>query len=472
MYKIFKTVQTSFYDFNQDLGFQLSEDNEWVKLVQIIPWNEIEELYQKHFPSHTGNVAKSARMVLGSLIIQMRKGLSDRALVKEITENPYLQFFIGISRFQTEAPFRPQSLVNFRKRMDCDMVNIINEMILAKLSKDEKQVESTDTDENVGTHILDATCAPANIRYPQDYSLLNEARTKLEKMIDFFCKKYCLSKPRTYRRIARKDYLNLAKSKKPNAKKIRSTVRRMLGYVRRDIHYLEEFMAKGYAMAAQDVDMFLTILKLYEQQKYMWDNHTHRVENRIVSLSKPFLRPIVRGKVKNPVEFGAKFDVSIDEHGLARMEKISYDAYNESTIFQDTVERYKKRTGHYPKRVLVDKIYRTRENRKFCEERGIRISGSKLGRPSKEKVKNDKVTRQDNIDRIEVERFFSTGKRMSGMGLIVTRLSDTILGSIALSVLVTNLFAHKTANFFCLFLFDNKFDDYKSYFAIFDENVA
>ena len=469
MYKSINTVQISFYDFNQDLGFQLSEDNEWVKLAQVIPWDKIEELYQEHFPSNTGNVAKSARMVLGSLIIQKRKKLSDRALVKEITENPYLQFFIGIPRFQTEAPFRPQSLVNFRKRMDCDMVNTINEMILAKISNSEKQSENSDTDENAGTHILDATCAPANIRYPQDYSLLNEARIKLEKMIDFFSENYHLPKPRTYRRIARKDYLSLAKTKKPSAKKIRATVRRMLGYVRRDIHYLEEFMAKGYAMASHDVDMFLTILKLYEQQKYMWDNHIHSVENRIVSLSKPFLRPIVRGKVKTPVEFGAKFDVSIDEHGLARMEKISYDAYNESTIFQATVERYKERTGHYPKRVLVDQIYRTRENRKFCDDRGIRMSGPKLGRPGKEKAKQDKIARQDNIDRIEVERFFSTGKRCNGMGLIVTRLSDTILSSIALSVLVTNLFAYKTANFFCLFLFDNKFDDYKSYFVFFDD---
>ena len=109
MYKIIETIQISFFDFNQDLGFQLSEDNEWVQLANIIPWTDIEKLYQEHFPSHTGNVAKYARMVLGSLIIQKRKGLSDRAFVKEITENPYLQFFIGLTRFQNEAPFRPQS---------------------------------------------------------------------------------------------------------------------------------------------------------------------------------------------------------------------------------------------------------------------------------------------------------------------------------------------------------------------------
>ena len=473
MYKRIEAAQISFYDFNQDLGFQLSEENEWVQLAQNIPWDDIEVLYQERFPSKTGNVAKSARMVLGSLIIQKRKGLSDRALVKEITENPYLQFFIGLPRFQTEAPFRPQSLVNFRKRMDCDLVNQVNERILSRRFSNVEAEKSIDTDtaENAGTQILDATCAPSNIRYPQDYSLLNEARTKLEKMIDDFCKAYGLRKPRTYRRIARKDYLALAKAKKPGAKRIRATVRRMLGYVRRDIGYLEGFMAEGYAMSSRSVDMFLTILKLYEQQKYMWDNRVHRVPDRIVSLSQPYLRPIVRGKVRTPVEFGAKFDVSIDENGYARMEKISFDPYNESTILKDSLERYKERTGHYPERILADQIYRTRENRKFCAEHNIRMSGPKLGRPSK-KVPSTKTERQDNIDRIEVERFFSTGKRCNGMGLVVARLSVTALGSIALSVLVTNLFAHKLHHLFWLFFWDNGLDDYSTHFAIFDNEVA
>ena len=473
MYKQVKSSQITFYDFNQDLGFQLAEDNEWVLLAQFIPWEEIELLYQENFPSKTGNVAKSARMALGSLIIQKRKGLSDRALVKEITENPYLQFFIGLPKFQKEAPFRAQSLVNFRKRMDYDIVNKINELILAKLSSNTETQKETATaqKENVGTQILDATCAPSNIRYPQDYSLLNEARVKLEKMIDYFCDTYGIKKPRTYRRIAHKDYLELAKTKKPSAKKIRSTVRRMLGYVRRDIGYLEGFMAEGYAMRSKDIDMFLTILKLYEQQKYMWDNRVHSVPNRIVSLKEPYLRPIVRGKVKTPVEFGAKFDVSIDENGYARMEKISFDSYNETTVLQIALERYKERTGHYPERILVDKIYRTRENIKFCAERNIRISGPKLGRPDK-KVRSSKIERQDNIDRIEVERFFSLGKRCNGMGLIVTRLSVTTLGSIALSVLVTNIFAHKSSLLFWLFFYDNDSDDFGTHFVIFDDKEA
>ena len=107
----------------------------------------------------------------------------------------------------------------------------------------------------------------------------------------------------------------------------------------------------------------------------MFDNKTHTVEDRIVSLSQPYIRPIVRGKAKSPVEFGAKYDISIDENGHARLEKINFDPYNESTIFIDAIERYHTRTGHYPKRVLVDKIYRTRENLRFCKDKHIEISG-------------------------------------------------------------------------------------------------
>ena len=106
-------------------------------------------------------------------------------------------------------------------------------------SKNEKAANTRSDDlENLGTEILDATCSPSNIRYPQDFSLLNEARGKLEDMIDYFHKNYHpWDKPRTYRRIARKEYLALAKSKKRTEKKIRATIRKQHGYVKRDLEY-------------------------------------------------------------------------------------------------------------------------------------------------------------------------------------------------------------------------------------------
>lgn len=221
--------------------------------------------------------------------------------------------------------------------------------------------------------------------------------------------------------------------------------------MKRDLEYLERYMTAGYAMERKYINSYLTILLLYEQQKYMFDNKTHVVENRIVSISQPYIRPIVRGKAKAPTEFGAKYDVSIDENGYGRLERISFDPYNESSVFQDAVERYKSRTGHYPKRVLVDQIYRTRDNRSFCKEKKITMSGPKLGRPSGRKSTKEEY--QDNVDRNEVERFFSRDKRCFGAGLIMAKLQETALSEIALSVLVTNLFAAPLNTFLCFISF-------------------
>jgi hypothetical protein len=125
---------------------------------------------------------------------------------------------------------------------------------------------------------------------------------------------------------------------------------------------------------------------------------------------------------------------------MEELEKLSFDAYNESTCLQHSIERYKERTGHYPERVLVDQIYRTRGNRNYCKKRGICLSGPKLGRPAKDNEYDKKVKYQDNVDRIEVERVFSLSKRCYGLGLIKTKLKETTMTSIALSIFVTNLF--------------------------------
>lgn len=455
MYKQEDIAQISFFDFNQSCGMQLDENNEWIVLANRINWKSLEEPYAALFPSKRGRPAKPVRMALGACIIQKRKNLSDRELVKAIAENPYLQYFIGMSKFEKVCPFGATALVEIRKRLTAEFINLANEEFLkdAPSSKEHRGDR-----ESEATTIIDATCSPSNIKYPQDFVLLNDGREKLEEIIDYFHETYApWQKPRTYRRVARQEYLSVAKAKKRTSKKIRSLIRKQLGCLNRDIRYIEEYLEAGYEMPEKYKTVYETIKKLYEQQKYMFDNKTHSVESRIVSIDQPYLRPIVRGKAKAPVEFGAKYDVSIDENGHARLEKISFDPYNESTIFKDVIERYKARTGNYPKRVLVDQIYRTRDNLAYCKERGIRISGPKLGRPSKDtkQTKSEKKTEyQDNTDRIEVERFFSLDKRCNGAGLITTKLEETTLHSVAMSVFVTNLFALAIPDFFVLYFWD------------------
>src|SRR4030095_11615071 len=98
----------------------------------------------------------------------------------------------------------------------------------------------------------------------------------------------------------------------------------------------------------------------------------HSVDNRIVSIHQPHVRPIVRGKTNADVEFGSKIQVSLVK-GIAFLDTLSWDAFNESTRLKDSVEKYKIRFGFYPEEVLADKIYCTRKNRKWLKEMDIKL---------------------------------------------------------------------------------------------------
>ena len=467
MYKFDREHQISFTDFNQPLGLKMNPNNRWIKKAALIPWDTIEAEYAKLFSSETGMPAKPLRMALGSLLIQKQFSYSDEELVEQLRENPYYQYFIGLLGYVDEYPFVPSLLVEFRKRLSEDILNEINEMIIEfvqhnrcnsqqnveKSDEHDDNDDSSDTEisvdeksesevENEGTLILDATCAPQNIKYPQDIELLNESREKLEGMICRICEKYNFYRPRMYRQKARKDYLALVKCRKRGAKKIRKAIKKQLQYVRRDLGYIENLIENnGVILSASDAELLDILMTVYDQQKYMFENNVHSVENRIVSISQPYIRPIVRGKAKSPVEFGAKLDLSVDENGMCRIEKLSFDAYNESTVLETAIENYKRRTGHYPERVLADQIYRTRDNIQYCSGFGIRISGKRLGRPKKntDTKAEKKIAYKDNTDRIEVERKFSLAKRKFGLGLLLTKREDTTRSSITLSVIAMNI---------------------------------
>ena len=426
--------QISLTDFQQPMGMKLREDNRWVKKAQIIPWRKIEGRYAALFPSKTGNVAKPLRLALGALIIQQEYGYSDEELTLQIQENPYLQYFCGYSCFDdSKPPFDASLMVHFRKRITPEVLAEINEMIIQ-----ESQDDKDDDDNNSGTMIVDATCAPSQIRYPQDVSLLNEARENAEKFVDLLHDSSDGKKPRTYRKKARKDYLEYARSRKHTAKMTRKAIGKQLGYLRRDLSYIDTMLGQGKTLNVREMQRLDTIRSIYEQQKYMYDNRTHTVPDRIVSVSQPFVRPIVRGKAGKPVEFGMKLDISIVD-GWTRLEYHSFDAYNEATKLQEMIEGFRVREGHYPGRVLADKIYRNRENLRFCKERGIRLSGPALGRPKKGEVRNKTQDYRDECERVEVERRFSLSKRKCGMGLVTAKLQETAEHVIAMSILLLNL---------------------------------
>lgn len=136
MYKIPDRNQPSFLDFNQPFGLSMNPENRWVQLADKVSWEIFEEKYASLFHSENGNVANPLRLALGSLIIQNRFQYSDRELVEQLTENLYPQYFIGLSGYQTAAPFDASSLVWFRKRITMDILNEADEYMLGHKDDD------------------------------------------------------------------------------------------------------------------------------------------------------------------------------------------------------------------------------------------------------------------------------------------------------------------------------------------------
>ncbi|RLD92484.1 MAG: hypothetical protein DRJ13_16555 [Bacteroidetes bacterium] len=110
------------------------------------------------------------------------------------------------------------------------------------------------------------------------------------------------------------------------------------------------------------------VKNVYSQQHFMHRNNVRSVSDRIVSISQPYIRPIVRGKAGKSVEFGAKISLSLSD-GFSFVDRLSWDSFNESKDLIPQIEKYKQRYGHYPLSVHADKIYQTRENRNYCKER-------------------------------------------------------------------------------------------------------
>jgi hypothetical protein len=250
-------------------------------------------------------------------------------------------------------------------------------------------------------------------------------------------------KPRTYRITARKDYLKLSKKRRPSRKERRKGIKKQIQYIQRNLAHIEklredEEVAK---LSKNEEKILLIIKKAYEQQVEMYENNENKVENRIVSLTQPHVRPIVRGKAGTPVEFGAKLSASY-VNGYVYLYRLSWDNYNESGDFKGQIEEFKRETGYYPQSVHADAIYRTRENRAFCKERGIRLSGPPLGRrPTNISPEKKKEALQDERDRNAIEGKFGQAKRRFSLNRVMTKLPDTSETAIAITFLVINLSA-------------------------------
>jgi len=170
------------------------------------------------------------------------------------------------------------------------------------------------------------------------------------------------------------------------------SIGQQLRYLKRNLGLIGTFLKTDNALTrltSYEQRCLETVRLLHALQRTMYEKRT--LPNRIVNLSQPHLRPIVRGKGGRKIEFGAKVSLSHLKEGYVTVDRLSWDAYHESADLIGQIGSYRDRFGHYPASVHANTIYRTRENLHYCKERGIRLSGKPLGRPKKETAENQEA---------------------------------------------------------------------------------
>jgi hypothetical protein len=460
---------------NFTLCRNLSPNNRWVLLAQRIPWEELCRVYEESLSPDQGAPAIPSRVVIGALIIKHLKNLSDEETIEEIRENPYYQYFLGYGSFSDRQVFAPSLFVEIRKRLGVERLQRMNDLFLGftpqegQVGPEEQASEGREehgdqpSDEpkpplpppagkddpaevpKKGALILDATVAPQDITYPTDVGLVNECREKTEALIDaLWVPGPGKVKPRTYRRKARQEYIAFSRQRNPRKKTIRKAWGRQLCYVRRNLRHIEALLdtypVRPFPLPYKYQRQLWILREVYRQQEIMYRTRAHTIAHRIVSLSQPYVRPIVRGKAKAKTEFGAKLSGSVVD-GKLFLDRLEWEAYNESQDLRSVVERYYRRFGYYPASVYADKLYWNRSNRRYLKSLGIKLYGGKpLGRPQNPPPPQERKRHQrDPGKRNHIEGKFGLGKRHFGLGLVMAKTKQTSESWIAMVILVVNI---------------------------------
>lgn len=434
--------QMTLEDFTLPFGGKLCADNRWMKQAALMPWDLVEDIYARRFKNERpdGRPALSARIAFGALHIQTSECFTDEKTVENIGENPYLQYFLGLHEFQTEPLFDPSMMTYFRKRFTAEDIAAINEELYRRTypPKDEPPHDG----ENSGTLVLDATVAPADVRYPTDLSLLNECRENVEKLIDGVWEQTRKNGHKTSysRKKACKHYLKVAKQRKAKRKVVRQALAEQLDYVERGVSDLDGLLKAlpKDALTERQKARLDVIRNVMSQQRRHLESPKESIPDRVVNLRQSHVRPIVRGKAGHPVEFGQKLAFSV-VNGFTFIDEQSFNNFNEGITLIESAKKYRARFGVWPEAILADTIYRNRDNRRFCKEHGIRLSGPRLGRPKADEQEADQEQAyRDSCDRNIVESRNGIAKRRYGLDRILAYLSCTAMTEAALVVLAMN----------------------------------
>ena len=386
-------------------------------LYKSIPWESMVRSFGLCEYKKGPRSIFSPKGKIALMFLKHYAGCSDSKLIEQLNGNIHYQIFCDV----IIPPQLPITNFKIVSEIRCELANRLDidelQNILANHWKSHMS--------NLDSMVCDATCYESAIRYPTDIKLLWEAVEWNYKMLGVVCKRLGIRKPRTkYLKWVRR-YTNYSKSKRPSRKE-KSALRRALLKLLAKINdkltesekLLKSLFTEQYWQRRQASKTVLT-----QQWQYFF-NQT-QPKQRVVSIDKPYIRPIVRGKEVKKVEFGAKVH-KIQVDGISFIEHLSFDAFNEGTRLKKSIWTTQKLFNKRVKLVGADRIYATNANRKFVTKRGIKTDFKRKGKPSKHKAQFDQLAQMITKERAtRLEGSFGTDKEHFLLKRIQARKKET-----------------------------------------------
>jgi hypothetical protein len=404
------------------------------ELYQAIPFDALATQIPMPAHSMSGRGRKpwfDIKGAIGLIILKHYLGISDALLIERINTDWSMQMFCGITLHPAER-IADTNLPSYWRGYIGKHLDIA--ALQQQLAIYWKPYMS---ETNIG--MQDATCYESRIAFPTDIKLLWQSCNEIYLLLGSLRKQLRLRKSRCNYDKQRNVYLHYQKSRKKTRRQEKKMRKKLLKFLLRLTETLEQLRTKHkIVLTSKQNKIVKTVLKVYEQQHQRAYGDNSSIQDRIVSLRKPYVRPIIRGKESKPVEFGAKVNKLLVD-GISFIEHISFDAFNESTRFTQGVHLQRKLFGkctHHS----ADAIYATNKNRKYCTKEKITTNFIPKGKQKLQHIEQSKIMRtQLNKQRSTVlEGSFGNDKNHYLLQKINARNRDTEVCWIFFGMLTAN----------------------------------
>ena len=344
------------------------------KIYQGIPWDDLVKSLGVKESKMGPDCIFSPQGKLALMFLKNYAGCSDKQLMEQFNCNYQYQLFcrllLGVGEQITNYKIISQIRCELAAKLDIDNAQRCLAKHWLPYMAELNQV------------VTDATCYESSLRFPTDQKLLWEATDWCYNQLKLLCK-YCKRPmPRTKYLKWKQRYWNYSRKRRKSKKERVTITRALLNLVGKFLEELSVITQQyNVSMPEKYYRQHAVIEKVLEQQNYKFTTG-QSPEDRIVSLSKSYIRPIVRGKETKGVEFGAKVN-KIQINGISFIEHLSFDAFNEGTHFKSSVHLAQTLTHTKVRLMGADAIFASNVNRKFASSNNIKTDFVRKGRAGK-----------------------------------------------------------------------------------------